>query len=405
VLGNLAASVAGLAAAGGVWLLVEREVEKPLGILCAIAVAFHPAMWIASVTTLDPIFGTAFLVLSAAAVSRRRPVLAGILLGLAVGCRATHALAALPLALFARSRLGGWTSAAIIVAVGGIVGGSLFLLPALTYGIGFLNYEPVIQRDFVTGGYKVYRELVGLPVVLGSLIVMGAVLVSEARRHRVRNLVTEPLFLLGTSAVLVLTVPFLILPTDPQYLLPWVPFGVLVLAGCVRQHVVRAAWAAGLLVAAMIPAVIGFGLLDLDSWRSRQELRFVWMSPGQIPEHCAERVAQLRRASSAAHFPYPEGAAVILGRPFMATQLAMGVPERELSTYLYEPPTSDVMLFRLIPPWYFDRVVGRHVFYAEGEALPYLTRRIFGYELTELDARPLELWPVIDRGRREAASR
>jgi hypothetical protein len=278
-------------------------------------------------------------------------------------------------------------------------------LPALTHGIGFLNYEPVLQRDFITGGYKVYRELIGLPLVLGSVMVMGAVLVSEPRRRSVRNLVNEPLFLLGASAVLVLTIPFLILPTDPQYLLPWVPFGVLVLAGLVRQHVVRRTWAAGLLVAAILPSAIGLGLLDLDSWRSRQELRTVWMSRGQIPEHYAERVTQLRRASSAAQFSYPGGAAVILGRPFMATQLALGVPERELSTYLYEHPTRDVMLFRLIPPWYFDSVDGRSVFYAEGENLPYLTRRIFGYELSDLEARPLNLWPGIERDTRGTVSR
>ncbi len=405
VLGNLAASVAGLVAVLGIWILLDGEVSESVRVFSAVAVAFHAAMWKASVTTLDPIFGTAFLVLSAAAVSRRRPTLAGVLLGLAVGCRMTNALAALPIAVFARSRSVEWKSAVRIVATGGIVGVSLFLLPALTYGIGFLNYEPVIQRDFITGGYKVYRELVGLPLVLGSVLAVGAVLVSGRRRRRLRNLIDEPLVLLGTGAVLVLTTPFLILPTDPQYLLPWVPFGVLVLAGLVRQHVVRGWWAIGLLVAAVVPSVVGFGLLDLDCWRSRGELRPVWMCPGQIFEHYSERVTQLSRASSAAHFSYPDGSAIILGRPFMATQLALGVPERDLATYLYEPPGRDVMLFRLLPPWYHDQVGGRAVFVADGEDLPYLTRRIFGYELADLDARPLILWPVAEGDCGETASR
>jgi hypothetical protein len=123
----------------------------------------------------------------------------------------------------------------------------------------------------------------------------------------------------------------------------------------------------------------------------------VWIAPGQIPEHFVERKTQLDRADAAARFEYPVDAAVILGRPFMATQRALGVPERDLATYLYEPPGRRLMLFRLIPPWYHDSVEGRSVWYAEGEDLPYLTRRIFGYDLDEIDARPLRVWPVIER--------
>ncbi len=357
-------------------------------------------------TTLDPIFGAAFLVLSAAAVQRRRPVLAGVFLGLAVGCRLTNALAVVPIGLFAWSRsaelahrrasgVDGWPRRRI----------ALSHCRCLSHGIGFLDYEPVLRRDFVTGGYKVYRELIGLPLVVGSVMAVIGVVTSKERRRRIRDLFGEPLVVLGASATVVLSTPFVILPTDPQYLLPWVPFGVIALAGLVRRGIVGEPWAAGLLAAAMIPSAVGLGLLDLDAWRSHHQLRPVWIAPGQIPEHYVERVTQISHADAAAHFPYPVDSAVILGTPFMATQQAMGVSERDLATYLYEPPGRRVMLFRLIPPWYFDRVEGKRVLYAEGEDLPYLTRRIFGYELTELDAQPLELWPVIDRGRREAASR
>ena len=397
VLGNLSASLAGLALMFALWVVLDGEVSETMRLFAVCAVAFHPAVWTASVTTLDPIFGAAFLVLSVAAVSRRRPVLAGVFLGLAVGCRLTDALAALPIAFFARGKTGGWRTAAKTVVTGGIVGASLFVLPLLAHGIGFLDYEPVIHRDFVTGGYKVYRELIGLPLVVGSVMVAGAVVVSGERRRRTRDLIGEPLVVLGATAVVVLATPFVILPTDPQYLLPWVPFGVILLAGSVRRRVVRESWAIGLLAAAMAPAAIGIGLLDLDSWRSRHELRPVWIAPGQIPELYVERVTQIRHADTAAGFSYPVGSAVILGSPFMATQQALGVPERDLATYLYEAPERGLMLFRLLPPWYLDRVEGMSVWYAEGEALPYLTRRIFGYELDDLNAHPLEVWPVIDR--------
>ncbi|MCU0234947.1 MAG: hypothetical protein MUE90_13060 [Thermoanaerobaculales bacterium] len=394
LVGNLAAAAAGLAATVGVWVCLRGVVTTPLRLLSAIAVALHPAMWTASVTTLDPIFGAALLVLAVAAAGRGRPALGGLLLGLAVGCRLTNALAVLPLALFLRGRHGSWAPAARLVVVGAVVGGALFLLPLLTYGWGFLQYEPVRHRDFVTGGYKVYRELLGPALVLGCAVVAAAVLASGPRRQRLRAAAGEPLVLLGAAALLVLSAPFLLLPTDPQYLLPWVPFAVLALAGLVRCEVVRPWWAAGLLLAAVLPAAVGLGELDLDAWRSRRELRPVWLATGRAAENLRERSAQLVRAREAAAFPYPPHSAVVLGRPFMAAQSALGVAERDLATYVVEHPARDVLLFRLVPPSLRDRLEGRAVFYAEGEHLEYLSRRIFGYGLDELGARPLQLWPA-----------
>ena len=327
------------------------------------------------------------------------------LLGLAVGCRMTNALAALPIALFANNRIGGWHAAIRVVAAGAVIGGALFLLPAVTYGFGFFSYEPAFRRDFITGGYKVYRELVGFPLVLGSVVTVAAVLASKPRRQRIRDLFGEPLVVLGGTAVVVLTTPFVLLPTDPQYLLPWVPFGVIFLAGLVRQRVLRMPWAAVLLVAAVVPSAIGFGQLDIDCWRNRRELRPVWIGPGQVTEHYVERIAQLDHASAAARFSYPIGTAVIVGRPFMATQLALGVPERELEDYLHQIPEREVLLFRLIPPWLRDQVDDRPVFYANGEHLIYLTHRIFGYELVDLGAQPLQLWPSDDGDRQQVETR
>lgn len=394
LVGNFAAAAAGLAAAVGVWACLKGAVPPPLRLLAALAVALHPAMWTASVTTLDPIFGTAFLVLAAAAAGSGRPAVAGLLLGLAVGCRLTNALAVLPLALFIRGRHGSWAPAVRLLAVGAAVGGALFLLPLLTYGWGFLQYEPVRQRDFVTGGYKVYRELLGPALVVGCAAVAAAVLASGPRRQRLRAAAGEPLVLLGASALLVLSAPFLLLPTDPQYLLPWVPFAVLALAGLVRCEVVRPWWAAGLLLAAVLPAAVGLGELDLDAWRARRELRPVWLTAGHAPEHFRERGVQLARAREAAGFPYQPRSAVVLGRPFMATQAALGVAERDLATYVFEHPERDVLLFRLVPPWLRDRLAGRELFYATGEHLEYLNRRIFGSGLDEIGARPLEVWPA-----------
>lgn len=393
VVGNLAAAAAGLAAAVGVWLLLEGVLGWRLRLLAAAAVAFHPALFVASVTTLDPVWGVAFLVLAAAAVARDRPLLAGVLLGLAAGCRLTHVLALLPLVIFARGRGLGRPAVVRLTAAVAVVGGGLYLLPAREYGIGFLTFVPALHRDYLTGGYKVYHEIVGLPLAVAVVLVVAAVLASSRSRNRLPAAGRDPLVQLGAVAMVVLSTPFLLLPTDPQYLLPWVPFAVVMAAGLLREGVVARAWLAGLLVAAVVPSAVGLGELDLDAWRTRQALVPVLIARGHVVEHHADRRSQIEHAAAAARFTYPRGAGVIVGRPFMATQAALGVAERNLDDYVLRLQERDVLLFRLIPPWLLDEVAGRVVLYAAGEHLPYLTRRIFGYELAELGARPVRLWP------------
>ncbi|HXI02431.1 MAG TPA: hypothetical protein VNI57_04570, partial [Candidatus Saccharimonadales bacterium] len=166
--GNALSSLAGLGGAVAMYALLAGF-DPRLRLLAAVALAFHPGYWINSVSTIDFIWDPVLLLASALALRRNRSSLGGLCLALAVGARLTNAFAVVPLAAFhflvhRRARGTIW-----FATVAGLGGAGLFVLPLLSAGPGFLQYTAALHRDYVTGGYHVYEEMLGLPFCLTAL--------------------------------------------------------------------------------------------------------------------------------------------------------------------------------------------------------------------------------------------
>ena len=85
----------------GVYLFasIARRLELPCRGLLTFTFAFLPLLWPTSVSTLDYSWALTLLLGAYLAVCCDRPVLGGILLGLAGGCRVSYLAFGLPLAL------------------------------------------------------------------------------------------------------------------------------------------------------------------------------------------------------------------------------------------------------------------------------------------------------------------
>ena len=68
-------------------MLALRHSDPALRRLAAVALAFHPAFWIASTTTLDFVIGTSLIACFVFALLADRPLAAGALLGASGGTR------------------------------------------------------------------------------------------------------------------------------------------------------------------------------------------------------------------------------------------------------------------------------------------------------------------------------
>jgi hypothetical protein len=232
---NLAAAAAQTVAVLLLWRIAIR-----LGIaapwLPAVALAFAPGFWVSATQAMDYAFGIAVVLGAYLALLEGRGLLAGALVALAAGFRPTHALFGIPalMLLAMRGRSARQTAAFALTAA---IGGVLVFGPVLAaVPMAHLRSELVrhVARDHARASDLVALARTDLPYLFGKLgTVLAAVAIawmlvrsrrSDSRRWEAAPIVAE------CVAVGVYTAFFLAIPYEPAYLLPALPFALLLLA-------------------------------------------------------------------------------------------------------------------------------------------------------------------------------
>lgn len=224
-----------------VWAFVAcaRRLGCRDALLAGLALAMTPVFFINSVSAKDYVWALAFVLGSLFCILDRRPLVAGLLLGLAVGCRLTSAAMLVPLGLILsgemerpqrdRALLGfGLTSLAASLAV--------FAPVWLRYGSRFLTfYENHARPDWETIALRAGSEIWGNIGLFG----LGAVLVGCAIRcwrapalpsslPNGQNALFRPA--LGLI-IIIYGAAYLRLPDQAGYLIPIIPATLLLAAG------------------------------------------------------------------------------------------------------------------------------------------------------------------------------
>jgi len=225
-----------------------------------VALAFAPLFWMNSATTMDYVWSLLMILLAMHAIIRMRPVSAGILAGLAIGFRPTNAVLLLPLAILLmtvtrkradsghRERIPEGASAAIssandetrpslvpllIFLVSSFITVVVLFLPVFfTYGIGgwlgelrgqFGSSALGVNDAFVFFAYRTVYAIGPLAFLSMLWIVLRKGAFSAAWNSR------DHLFTISLVALCVLLLVFAFFPLEKSYLLPGLPFLLLVL--------------------------------------------------------------------------------------------------------------------------------------------------------------------------------
>lgn len=221
-----------VAAALALWN-IARECKCRDAFLLALAMASTPVFFINSVTAKDYVWAIAFVLWAIWAALKDKPLLSGMLLGLAMGCRITSGAMILPLAMVLWSGAGSpkWKALAKFTAVACAVGAGCFLPVWHRYGAAFFTfYENHGRPDLATvierGTLEVWGGLgiIGLVVVL-AMVVQRAVRRSPTELGPDRKLLAP---MLVTIALYV--VAYWRLPDQAGYLIPIVPATLLLAA-------------------------------------------------------------------------------------------------------------------------------------------------------------------------------
>lgn len=228
----------GLSALGGVacvgiFALLARRYQCRDWLLAAAAFAFTPVMYVSSVTSKDFTFACALVLLSTFFIVKNRPALAGVALGLAMGCRLTSGLMALPLALALLDQQPREERVRRLVWFGSTTAATALLafLPAFVqYGVSFLSYYKPIYYPSWTAIAS--RGTVDVWSIAGCVGLAAAAFGALAMRRGARSIQeASPRDTLAWSAViLIYTVLYLAFPDQAGYFLPAVPFTILILA-------------------------------------------------------------------------------------------------------------------------------------------------------------------------------
>ena len=202
--------------------------------LASAALAFVPIIYINSTTTIDYVWALSFLLISLYCVARYNPLLAGIFLGIAIGCRITSGAMLIPFSIMILQT--GERKANIIRLVKLIlstliVGGLLFYPVYAKYGNQFFMYYELPYPSIAKVLYKFFIEtwgLVGLLALFISVIVFFLPSPVAARRYLFPRSINEKYVVAWLVAIDLYIIAFLRLPMESGYLIPIIPFVILI---------------------------------------------------------------------------------------------------------------------------------------------------------------------------------
>lgn len=276
--------VAMLTAIGSAFFaLTVRKLGLKNWILAAFTLAFVPVIYTNSTCAMDYIWSFSFLMAGLYFVVSSRPILSGIMLGLAIGSRLTYGAMIIPcgLMIFEMSpKSNRLRNVLTMVLTAGLVGLAAFAPVLEHYGLRFFCFcdIPYPTRDELIkhGVIDVWGEIGRIAILFGLMLQI----VLFRKIGGVSSIQAKPgkLTIIGwILAVVIYVIAFLRLPIEAGYLIPMVPFVILLLAKGLDRRIF-AVVCVGMIAASFISldkGVIKSGPIFEDHAQRMRGIRFV----------------------------------------------------------------------------------------------------------------------------------
>ena len=212
------------------FFLILKELKCNHPFLGALAFAFTPIIYIHSTDCMDYIWALAFILMSYYSLLKERIVLAGIMLGMAIGCRITSGVMIIPFLLhlyyFKKDYLKNIGKLLIFTFM---IAELIFIPVIQKYGWGFFHYYD--QFPYPSFGKLIYKASIGVWGITGCLGLL-VFLLDRLRNYKIMGAIffayREQMYVWITVPILYIGLYFM-LPQKSAYLIPIVPF-VIILA-------------------------------------------------------------------------------------------------------------------------------------------------------------------------------
>jgi hypothetical protein len=223
------------AIAVGMLAIIAKKYGCKDFLLIAFTFAFTPVVYISSTITMDYMWAIMFVMFCWYAGLFGKPFVAGSLLGIAIGCRITTAAMTLPFALLFLDHdnwklsfiriLKFWCAAAVVAI-------TAFLPVFLTYGWHFFTFFGPAFPPIATILKTITLDVWGIVGFSAISIISFLVLVRKKTIHIVSltSLFLQRNFSVCIAVLILFVIEYAIHPKDPGYLIPPIPFFLLIIA-------------------------------------------------------------------------------------------------------------------------------------------------------------------------------
>ncbi len=268
------------AIAVGSFALVVKRIWGRGYLIASMALAATPVVFINSVSTMDYIWALGFAWLGCYSLLKDKPLVAGILIGLAIGCRITSGALILPFGLL-YVRLYGWqTRQLLILGLSTVLTGALCFVPNYqSYGWAFFDFW---ERGYPAPMTIAKRMTLYIWGRFGVLALGGALVVYLVLRlkgtviqSRIYNQKQSYAWIWGVGIALYV-IAYFRLPHDQAYLIPLVPFVILLLGETMERRVFQTACVMIALSSFLEPCRSGLcaGDIFMDRAQRKAEIEF-----------------------------------------------------------------------------------------------------------------------------------
>ncbi len=294
------------------FMLTLRKLQITNYLWVGVALAFVPVVYVNSTNALDYTWALSFLMMSFYFIVCNNYWIAGMFIGLAVGCRITSGAMLIPF-IYLTWCIGQNTGNKFLrdnhaiknivkLTISTLLFSLLLFLPVIkVYGLSFFQYYehfplPSFAKNFYKGTFAVWGTL-------GFIIVMAAVLFSF-RKIILKEIFSQhkKIIYMSLIVVLIYTTAFIKLPLKAAFMIPLIPFVILIFAITLSQNQFK------LFSLAMIVSSFFFGINLYDPYRaaaasplsiqktiSNQSVSFDFLQ-GPVIADCLKRKQQMHYA-------------------------------------------------------------------------------------------------------------
>ena len=209
--------------------ILRREIKTEYALLIITAFAFTPSIYINSISTMDYLWSLSFIIISFYYLLKGNYNPAGLLLGIASGCRPTAILFLIPYIYYIRQIKGSYFNkyllrlSALAVLTAAVIFSPLYI----KYGLEVLTSYPAHYPSVLLMLGRIFIKNIGIPGTL-ALFVFIPLAVYKGKKNTLydqnKTLINTCLLILAVYIIL-----FLKLPSGGAYLIPAIPFLFIVL--------------------------------------------------------------------------------------------------------------------------------------------------------------------------------